>query len=155
MSALCRRGFAALTVASAAAVALTGCIIIPPFADPYSYGFVGGSGPYDPTIVGEYDPAEEEQWQEEQREWERHFAGTVAAELRVIGSQLPPAEGEPIESFRHVVIGAGYEWCDRVYMDESRRGDTAEHAEHAERYGWTAEEYGVLAEAAEIDLCGL
>jgi len=148
-----RRTLAALTVASAAAVALTGCVIAPPGLDPFSYGFVGGYGSSG-TSDGEIDPATEEQWQEENRQWERDFADAVAAELRAIGSDLPPAEGESIEAFRHVVVGAGAEWCDRLYIDRSLMGDASEHAEQAERYGWTAEEYGVVAGAAEAELCG-
>ncbi|QUW19095.1 hypothetical protein [Agrococcus sp. Marseille-Q4369] len=150
-----RRTLAALTISAAAAVGLTGCVIVPPFADPFSYGFVGGYGPYDPSSDDGFDPAEEEMYQEEHRTWERDFAASVAEELRLIGSELPPAEGEPIEAFRHVVIGAGYQWCDRLYIDEERRGDADEHAEQAELYGWTADEYRVIAEAAETELCGM
>lgn len=116
---------------------------------------LGGYGVYDPTLDTEYDPAEEERWQEESRDWERGFAASVAEELRDVGSQLPPAEDEPSEAFRHVMIGAGYEWCDRLYIDEERRGDAAEHAAQAQLYGWTADEYLIVVEAAEVELCGL
>ena len=78
----------------------------------------------------------------------------MAEELRDAGSQLPPAEGESLEEFRHVAIGVGYEWCDRLYVDDSREGDADEHAEQAERYGWTTEDYRIVAEEAELVLCG-
>lgn len=45
----------------------------------------------------------------------------------------------------------GYEWCDLLYVDEERIGDADEHAEQAQRYGWTTEEYRVEAEGW---LCG-
>lgn len=98
------------------------------------------------------DPAQEER-QEEARAFELHFTESVAAELRAVGSQLPPGEGEPIEAFRHVAIGAAYAWCERLYIDEDRRGDAGEHTELADRYGWSAAEYRIVAEAAEAELC--
>ena len=61
-----RRTLASLTVAAAAAVALTGCVIAPPILDPYSFGFAGGYGPYDPAY-DDFDPVAEEQWQAEQQ----------------------------------------------------------------------------------------
>lgn len=146
-----RRTLASLAVAATATVALSGCVIAPPS---YDFGYVGGYGPaYDPAY-DEFDPAAEEQWQEEDREWQLDFAESVAEELRDAGSQLPPAEGESLEEFRHVAIGVGYEWCDRLYVDDSREGDADEHAEQAERYGWTTEDYRIVAEEAELVLCG-
>ena len=127
-----RRTLASLAVAAVAAFALSGCVIAPPS---YDFGYVGGYGPaYDPAY-DEFDPAAEEQWQEEDREWQLDFA-------------------ESLEEFRHVAIGVGYEWCDRLYVDDSREGDADEHAEQAERYGWTTEDYRIVAEEAELVLCG-
>ncbi|MGM1029965.1 MAG: hypothetical protein ACQEWM_08865 [Actinomycetota bacterium] len=145
-----RRTLASLTLAAAMSVALVGCVIAPPS---YDFGYVGGSGSYDPAY-DEFDPAVEEQWQAESREWQLDFAESVAEELRAAGSQLPPAEGESLEEFRHVVIGVGYEWCDRLYVDDTREDDADEHAEQAELYGWATEDYRILAEEAELVLCG-
>lgn len=146
-----RRPLASLAIAAAAAVALTGCVIAPPG---FGLGYGGGYAPaYDPAY-DDFDAAAEEEWQEENREWQLDFAESVAEDLRAAGSQLPPAEGESLEAFRHIVIGVGYEWCDRLYVDESREGDPDEHAEQAERYGWAAEDYRIVAEAAELVLCG-
>lgn len=150
------RTLGSLAVVAAAATALTGCVVMPPGS---GFGHVAGSAsdPYlDPAYDEgyEFDPAEEEQWQEESRAWDLDFAAEVADDLRAAGSQLPPAEGESLEVFRHVVIGVGWEWCDRLYVDERRQGDPAEHAAQAERYGWTAEEYRIVVESAELELCG-
>jgi hypothetical protein len=153
-----RRTIASLTVIVAAAVALTGCMIMPPGT---GFGYAGGYSPtgepfLDPAYDQEYefDAAEEEQWQEENRQWQLDFAEEVAGELRAAGSQLPPADGESLDQFRHLVVGVGYEWCDRLYVDESREGDAGEHGEMAERYGWSTEEYRIIAEEAELALCG-
>ncbi|ROR65180.1 hypothetical protein [Agrococcus jenensis] len=148
-----RRTLASLTVAAAAAIALTGCVIAPPILDPYGFGFAGGYGPYDPAAE-DFDPAAEEQWQAENRAMELDFAEEVAQELHEVGSALPPAEGESLEEFRHLAIGVGYEWCDLLYVDEERIGDADEHAAQAQRYGWTTEEYRVVVEEAEGWLCG-
>lgn len=146
-----RRILASLVLVSTAAVALTGCVIAPlGFTD---LGFAGGYGPYDPS-ADEFDPAAEEEYQAENRASQLEFAEEIAVELRAAGSQLAPAEGESLEEFRHVVVGVGWEWCDRLYLDESRIGDADEHAEQAQRYGWSAEEYRVVAEAAEGEFCG-
>ncbi|MGC5076727.1 hypothetical protein [Agrococcus sp. DT81.2] len=147
------RTLGSLALAATAAVALSGCVIAPPGSDPYGFGFVGGSAPYG-SGYDEFDPAVEERWQDENRAWELDFAESVATELAAAGSPLAPAEGESLEVFRHVVVGVGYEWCDRLYIDEGRMGDAGEHAEQAERYGWTAEEYRIVVEAAEPELCG-
>ena len=85
---------------------------------------------------------------------DRAQAEEVAQELHEVGSALPPAEGESLEAFRHLAIGVGYEWCDLLYVDEERIGDADEHAEQAQRYGWTTEEYRVVVEEAEGWLCG-
>lgn len=148
-----RRTLISLTTAAAAAVALTGCVVFPPVLDPYAFGFSGGYAPYDPAYE-EIDLVAEEQWQAENRASELDFAEAVAEELRATGSQVPPPEGESLEEFRHVAGGVGLEWCDRIWVDESRIGDEDEHAEHAARYGWTPEEYRIVAEAAETELCG-
>ncbi len=98
----------------------------------------------------EFDAAAEEQWQDENREWELTFA----EELRAAGSQLPSAEGESLEAFRHLVIGVGTEWSDRLYVDDSRMGDADEHAERAARYDWATEDYRMAVEGAELVLGG-
>lgn len=153
---LMRRILAPLTLAAAVAVALTGCVVLP-FGAPYGSGWVElepAYGPaYDPTDDG-FDPAEEERWQQENIAMELEFAETVAEQLRAAGSQLPPAEGESLEAFRHLAVGVGYEWCDRLFIDETRQGDATEHAEQAERYGWETEEYRIVAEHAQEALCG-
>lgn len=145
-----RRALLSLTVTAAAAVALTGCVVAPPSSglEPGSYDFSP-----DPSYE-DFDVAAEEQWQEETRTWDLALTEAVAAELRAAGSSLPPAEGESLEAFRHVVMGVGYEWCDRLYVDASRQGDAAEHAEQAQRYGWPVEDYRIVIEAAEVELCG-
>lgn len=149
-----RRTLASLIVAAAAAIALTGCVIAPPGYDSGWETYGAGYAPaYDPAYE-EFDPVAEEQWQEENRQWQLEFAESVAEELRAAGSQLAPAEGESLEEFRHLLIGVGYEWCDRLYVDESREGDPDEHAEQAERYGWAADDYRIVAEEAELVLCG-
>lgn len=79
----------------------------------------------------EFDAAAEEQWQDENREWELTF-----------------------EAFRHLVIGVGTEWSDRLYVDDSRMGDADEHAERAARYGWATEDYRMAVEGAELVLGG-
>ena len=146
-----RRTLAPLTLTAIAAT-LTGCVIAPPAAGS-GYGF----GPA-PVTTGyedyEFDAAEEAQWQEENRAWELDFAEAVAADLRAAGSQLPPAEGASLELFRHIVVGVGFEWCDRLYLEDAARDDAAAHAELAQRYGWTTDEYRIVAEASELSLCG-
>lgn len=149
-----RRTVASLAVAAAATAALTGCVIAPPGFGSGLVSYGGGYAPaYDPAY-DDFDAAAEEEWQEENREWQLDFAESVAEDLRAAGSQLPPADGESLEAFRHVVVGVGYEWCDRLFVDESREGDADEHAQQAERYGWTTEEYRIVAEEAELVLCG-
>ncbi|ROR66785.1 hypothetical protein [Agrococcus jenensis] len=148
-----RRILASLTVAAAMAAALTGCVIAPPGLDSGWVSYDGSYGPADDPAYDEFDAEAEEQWQEENREWQLDFAEEVAEELRAAGSQLPPAEGESLEQFRHLVVGVGYEWCDRLYVDESLEGDAVEHGEMADRYGWSPEEYRILAEEAELALC--
>lgn len=151
-----RRTLAPLTLAAAVAVALTGCVVLP-FGAHYGSGWVGLEPAYGPAYdQGDdgFDPAVEEQWQQENHEWELDFAEAVAEQLRAADSQLPPAEGESLEAFRHVAVGVGYEWCDRLFIDETRRADAAEHAAQAERYGWETEEYRIVAEHAEQELCG-
>lgn len=148
-----RRFLASLTVAAVAAATLTGCVIPPP-ESAYDFGYVGGYGPVPGPAYDDFDPAAEERWQAEDRAWQLDLTETVVEALRAAGSELPPAEGESLEEFRHVVMGVGYEWCDRLYVDESRMGDPAEHAEQAERYGWTTEDYRIVVEEAEVLLCG-
>ncbi|MCR8670504.1 hypothetical protein [Agrococcus sp. HG114] len=147
-----RRTLAPLTLAALAVAALTGCVIAPPMAGS-DFGFVPA-----PATTGyddyEIDAAEEARWQEEHRSWELDFAAQVADELRAAGSQLAPGEGESLEVFRHVVIGVGYEWCERLYLDDGVRDDPAAHAELAQRYGWTTDDYRIVAEASELSLCG-
>lgn len=146
-----RRILALLALVATASVALTGCVIAPPgFPE---FGYSSGYAPYDPSYE-EFDRAAEEAYQAENLAWELDFAEIVAGELRAVDSQLPPAEGESLEAFRHLAVGVGWEWCDRLFVDERRMGDAGEYAEQAERYGWTAEEYRIVAEAAETELCG-
>jgi hypothetical protein len=145
-----RRALISLTVSAAAAVALTGCVVTPP-SSVFGFGSYGFSSD---TEYEEFDPAAEEQWQEEARQWDLDFTEDVAAELRSAGSSLPPDGGESLEVFRHVVTGVGYEWCDRLVVDDSRRGDATEYAEQAQRYGWSVDDYRIVVEAAEIELCG-
>lgn len=144
-----RRTLASLAVVAATVGALTGCMFAPPGA-----GF-GWYGSYDDPDAVQYDPAQEDEWQEEARQQQLEATERIAAELRAVGSDVVPAEGESLEAFRHVVHGIGWEWCERLFVDQDRTGDPAEHERLAERYGWTAEDIGIVAAFAERELCGI
>lgn len=144
-----RRTLASLAVVAATVGALTGCMFAPPGA-----GF-GWYGSYNDPDAVQYDPAQEDAWQEEARQQQMEATERIAAELRAMGSAVAPLEGESLDAFRHVVHGIGWEWCERLYVDEDRRDDPAERERLAERYGWTPEELDVVVAFAEPELCGL
>lgn len=138
-----RRSVAALVVSAAIAATLTGCVLMPPGDSSFFF-----AAPYDPSI--EYDGS----YVEEDLTWMDDYVQETAAGLRALGSPVAPAAGEPLAAFNHVALGVGWEWCDVLWQEHLEPGDTAPHAEQAEAYGWTAEEYGVIATAAERHLCG-
>jgi len=135
-----RRSVAALVIAGAVAGSLTGCVLMPPGL--YAFG-----PPYDPSI--DHDGS----YVEEDVAWMDDYVEEAAAGLRGVGSSVAPPEGASLAAFTHVAFGVGWEWCDVVWLEGVKPGDSALHAEQAEAYGWTAEEYGAIAAAAERHLC--
>jgi dipeptidyl aminopeptidase/acylaminoacyl peptidase len=143
-----RRPLAALAVAASAAAMLSGCMVAPPELAP-------ASDPIDSNYDDFYEENDvDDRWIDDEAAWQTDFAETVAVELRAAGSDVAPAEGESLAAFRHVAVGVGWEWCDRTYVDPERIGDADEHSSRGADYGWTAEEYRIVAELAEAELCG-